>query len=67
MVVGKRDMPSGGKKTNDTKGRPLLTDILLLELASQVTLHEGGFADATIANQYKLELRDLGHCDVAKT
>ena len=53
------------KKTNDTKGRPL-TYILLLELASQVTLHECGFADATIANQYKLELRDLGHCDAAK-
>jgi hypothetical protein len=35
-----------------------LTDIALLELSGDVTLHKGGLADAAIANQDKLELRN---------
>eukprot|EP01052_Picozoa_sp_SAG31_P010748 SAG31_NODE_597_length_13674_cov_3.402947_9_plen_91_part_00 len=35
------------------------TYILLLELACEMPLHEGGLANATVADQHQLELRDL--------
>ena len=35
------------------------TDILLLELASKMALHEGGLAHATIADKDELESRNL--------
>ena len=39
----------------DTEGG----DVLLLELASQMTLHEGGLADATVTDEDELEFGDL--------
>ena len=36
----------------------LLTDVFFLELSRQVSLDKGGLADATVADQDKLELRD---------
>ena len=30
--------------------------------AHQVTLHKGGLADATVADEHKLERRLLSHC-----
>ena len=43
-------------------------DIALFELACQVTLDEGGLADATVANEHELEFRgrclSFNHCDV---
>ena len=43
-------------------------DVALFELACQVTLDEGGLADATVANEHELEFRgsclSFNHCDV---
>ena len=33
------------------------TDIFFFELAGDMSLYEGGFADSTITNQYYFELR----------
>ncbi len=37
-----------------------LTDILLLELAGAVALHEGGLSDTSVTNKDKLELNRSG-------
>lgn len=55
----KLDLPAGGEERHrvdlDTKGG----DVLLLELAGHVALHEGGLAGATVADEHELELRNL--------
>jgi hypothetical protein len=41
--------------------RAVRTNILLLELASKMALHEGGLAHATIADKDELVSRNLLH------